>query len=67
VPFILTEVNDRKVVFELTSRNHGELQENTAVWCAGKRCVSTHGGMFNLLPLFYLMRFYQYDTYPELL
>lgn len=67
MPFILTEVKDRTVVFDLSSRNHGDLLENSAIWCHSKRYVSDHGGMFNLLPLFYLMRFYSYESYPELL
>lgn len=63
----MTEVNDRTVVYDISNGNHGEVCENTAVWNAGRRSISAHGGMYNLLPFFYLIRFYPFESYPSLL
>jgi hypothetical protein len=69
VPFIITSVKDRTIIFDLSSRNHGELLDNTLAYENGfhHNNINFYGGLFNLLPMFYQIRFYDPLTYPKML
>ena len=51
------------------NKNHAELLDNTTIFHQPFESIDInyYGGLYTLLPFFYILRFYKYETYPTAL
>lgn len=68
-PLIITEYKEKKIVYEITSEYHGEILENTGIYNNPFDSVDInyYGGIYTILPFFYILKFYKHEQYPDAL
>jgi hypothetical protein len=58
-----------EILHELINRNNAEMLDNTAFFCNPFQDVDInyYGGIYTLMPFFYILRFYKYEEYTNAL
>jgi len=57
------------MMYEITNKNHAEILENTATHNNpfDEVDINYYGGIYTLLPFFYILRFYKYNHFSTAL
>lgn len=68
-PLAISLVNEVEILHELSNKNHAEMLDNTAIYSNpfDEVDINYYGGLYTLIPLFYILRFYKYEEYQNAL
>jgi hypothetical protein len=68
-PLLTSKINEKEIMYEIMNKHYGELQDNTAIHNNpfDEVDINYYGGLYTLIPFFYILRFYKYEEYKNAL